>query len=79
MRRFIELLKQNELLKIIDEPLDVELEIPHIAYIEAKKFEEGKALLFTQPIREKKAYKYPVLMNTFCNRKALNLALTRDY
>ncbi|HEC1236881.1 TPA: menaquinone biosynthesis decarboxylase [Campylobacter upsaliensis] len=79
MRHFIELLKQNELLKIIDEPLDVELEIPHIAYIEAKKFEEGKALLFTQPIREKKAYKYPVLMNTFCNQKALNLALTRDY
>lgn len=79
MRRFIEILKENDLLRVIDEPLDVELEIPHIAYIEAKKFEEGKALLFTQPVRDKKPYAYPVLMNTFCNKKALNLAFGRDF
>lgn len=79
MRRFVELLKKNNLLKIIDEPLDVELEIPHIAYIEAKKFEEGKALLFTQPVSGKKAFSYPVLMNAFCNKKALNLAFGRDF
>lgn len=79
MRRFIELLKQNELLKIIDEPVDVELEMAHIAYIEAKKFEAGRALLFTQPVRGKGAYNYPVLMNTFCNQKALNLAFGRDF
>ncbi|EAJ3310907.1 menaquinone biosynthesis decarboxylase, partial [Campylobacter jejuni] len=51
------------------------------AYIEAKKGEKGKALLFKNPIDKKlnKQYKFPVLMNTFCNKKALNLAFGRDY
>ncbi|HED6033122.1 TPA: menaquinone biosynthesis decarboxylase, partial [Campylobacter jejuni] len=53
----------------------------HLAYIEAKKGEKGKALLFKNPIDKKlnKQYKFPVLMNTFCNKKALNLAFGRDY
>ncbi|EFP1366371.1 menaquinone biosynthesis decarboxylase, partial [Campylobacter jejuni] len=53
----------------------------HLAYIEAKKGEKGKALLFKNPIDKKlnKQYKFPVLMNTFCNEKALNLAFGRDY
>ncbi|HED6067262.1 TPA: menaquinone biosynthesis decarboxylase, partial [Campylobacter jejuni] len=60
---------------------DVDLEIAHLAYIEAKKGEKGKALLFKNPIDKKlnKQYKFPVLMNTFCNKKALNLAFGRDY
>ncbi|EAL5480434.1 menaquinone biosynthesis decarboxylase, partial [Campylobacter jejuni] len=39
------------------------------------------ALLFKNPIDKKlnKQYKFPVLMNTFCNEKALNLAFGRDY
>jgi 4-hydroxy-3-polyprenylbenzoate decarboxylase len=37
MDNIIEWLKENGNLKIIDEVLDVELEIPHIAYIEVKK------------------------------------------
>ncbi|EAH5212258.1 menaquinone biosynthesis decarboxylase, partial [Campylobacter jejuni] len=43
--------------------------------------EKGKALLFKNPIDKKlnKQYKFPVLMNTFCNKKALNLAFGRDY
>ncbi|EEU8911324.1 menaquinone biosynthesis decarboxylase, partial [Campylobacter jejuni] len=43
--------------------------------------EKGKALLFKNPIDKKlnKQYKFPVLMNTFCNEKALNLAFGRDY
>ncbi|EAH9132643.1 menaquinone biosynthesis decarboxylase, partial [Campylobacter jejuni] len=47
----------------------------------AKKGEKGKALLFKNPIDKKlnKQYKFPVLMNTFCNEKALNLAFGRDY
>ncbi|EKG8186121.1 menaquinone biosynthesis decarboxylase, partial [Campylobacter jejuni] len=55
--------------------------IAHLAYIEAKKGEKGKALLFKNPIDKKlnKQYKFPVLMNTFCNEKALNLAFGRDY
>ncbi|EIJ6940416.1 menaquinone biosynthesis decarboxylase, partial [Campylobacter jejuni] len=38
-------------------------------------------LLFKNPIDKKlnKQYKFPVLMNTFCNKKALNLAFGRDY
>ncbi|EGM3417740.1 menaquinone biosynthesis decarboxylase, partial [Campylobacter jejuni] len=61
--------------------VDVDLEIAHLAYIEAKKGEKGKALLFKNPIDKKlnKQYKFPVLMNTFCNEKALNLAFGRDY
>ncbi|TQR31844.1 menaquinone biosynthesis decarboxylase [Campylobacter sp. MIT 99-7217] len=81
MKRFIKILKANNLLKIIEEPVDIDLEIAHLAYIEAKKGENGKALLFTKPIskKENKNYEFPVLMNTFCNEKALNLALTRSY
>ncbi|EDA4189553.1 menaquinone biosynthesis decarboxylase, partial [Campylobacter jejuni] len=71
----------NDLLRVIEEPVDVDLEIAHLAYIEAKKGEKGKALLFKNPIDKKlnKQYKFPVLMNTFCNEKALNLAFGRDY
>ncbi|HEC1805191.1 menaquinone biosynthesis decarboxylase [Campylobacter jejuni] len=81
MKEFIQILKENDLLRVIEEPVDVDLEIAHLAYIEAKKGEKGKALLFKNPIDKKlnKQYKFPVLMNTFCNEKALNLAFWRDY
>lgn len=81
MKEFIQILKENNLLRVIEEPVDVDLEIAHLAYIEAKKGEKGKALLFKNPIDKKlnKQYKFPVLMNTFCNEKALNLAFGRDY
>ncbi|EAK5419893.1 menaquinone biosynthesis decarboxylase [Campylobacter jejuni] len=81
MKEFIQILKENDLLRVIEEPIDVDLEIAHLAYIEAKKGEKGKALLFKNPIDKKlnKQYKFPVLMNTFCNKKALNLAFGRDY
>ncbi|EAI8289491.1 menaquinone biosynthesis decarboxylase [Campylobacter coli] len=81
MKDFIKILKDNGLLKVYEEPVDVDLEIAHLAYIEAKKGEKGKALLFKNPIDKKlnKQYKFPVLMNTFCNEKALNLAFGRDY
>ena len=81
MKEFIQILKENDLLRVIEEPVDVDLEIAHLAYIEAKKGEKGKALLFKNPIDKKlnKQYKFPVLMNTFCNENALNLAFERDY
>ncbi|EDP0279441.1 TPA: menaquinone biosynthesis decarboxylase [Campylobacter jejuni] len=81
MKEFIQILKENDLLRVIEELVDVDLEIAHLAYIEAKKGEKGKALLFKNPIDKKlnKQYKFPVLMNTFCNEKALNLAFGRDY
>ncbi|EKK7143138.1 menaquinone biosynthesis decarboxylase [Campylobacter coli] len=81
MKDFIKILKNNDLLKVYEEHIDVDLEIAHLAYIEAKKGENGKALLFKNPVdkRNNKQYKFPVLMNTFCNEKALNLAFGRDY
>ncbi|ELD1483089.1 menaquinone biosynthesis decarboxylase [Campylobacter coli] len=81
MKEFIQILKENDLLRVIEEPVDVDLEIAHLAYIEAKKGENGKALLFKNPIdkQNNKQYKFPVLMNAFCNEKALNLAFGRDY
>ena len=74
MKEAIELLKRNNLLKVIDEELDIYLEIPHIAYVEVKK-EDSKAILFTNVVDKKnnKKFKEPVLMNVFCNEKAVKL------
>jgi 4-hydroxy-3-polyprenylbenzoate decarboxylase len=70
MQDVIQWLKENGNLKIIDEPLDVELEIPHIAYVEVKK-ENSRPILFTNPINKKKNINYdmPVLMNIFANKE----------
>lgn len=66
MRQTIDLLKAHNEIKIITEPLDVELEIPHLAYLEVKR-KESKALLFVNPIDKanKISYETPVLMNLF--------------
>ena len=68
MQDVIGWLKENAGLKVIDEPLDVELEIPHIAYIEVKK-DDSRPLLFTKPINRAKGIEYdmPVLMNIFAS------------
>ncbi len=69
MEDVVEWLKKNGNLKIIDEPLDIELEIPHIAYIEVKG-QNSRPLLFTKPISKSRGIEYdmPVLMNIFANR-----------
>ncbi|MBN2824911.1 MAG: menaquinone biosynthesis decarboxylase [Campylobacterales bacterium] len=69
MKDVVEWLKTHANLKIIDEPLDVELEIPHIAYVEVKKA-NSRPLLFTKLINRAKniAYEIPVLMNIFANK-----------
>jgi len=74
MQKAIELLEKNNLLKIIEDELDIYLEIPHIAYVEIKK-ENSKAILFTNVVDRKNAKKFdiPVLMNVFCNEKAVKL------
>ncbi len=63
-------LKENGNLKIIDEPLDVELEIPHVAYIEVKK-PDSRPLLFSRPVWREKGIEYamPILMNIFANKE----------
>jgi len=53
LQSLLEELKKRHWLKIIDEPLDVFLEIPHVAYVEAK-LTSPKVLLFTHPIDQKK-------------------------
>ncbi|WP_456431233.1 menaquinone biosynthesis decarboxylase [Nitratifractor sp.] len=70
---WIEWLKAEGGLRVIDEPLDVELEIPHIAYAEVKR-PDSRPLLFTRPVWRAKGIEYemPVLMNLFANE-----ALTR--
>ncbi len=70
MNDVVEWLKENGNLKIIDEPLDVELEIPHVAYIEVKT-NNSRPILFTNPINRNKKIKYdiPVLMNIFANKE----------
>ena len=68
MEDVIAWLKENGNLKIIDEPLDVELEIPHVAYVEVKK-PDSRPLLFTRPVWREKGIEYdmPILMNIFAN------------
>lgn len=77
MQNFINLAKEKNLLKIIDTPLDVELEIPYISYIEVKK-KNAKALLFTHPKRGDKFYDTPVLTNIFGSFELLNLIVGKD-
>jgi 4-hydroxy-3-polyprenylbenzoate decarboxylase len=69
MQDVVEWLKVNGNLKIIDEPLDVELEIPHVAYVEVKT-DDSRPILFTNPINRAKdiSYEMPVLMNIFANK-----------
>lgn len=74
MQKIIELLKRENELKVITTPLDIELEIPHIAYIEVKKC-DSKALLFTNPICKKTntTFQIPVLINLFGSFRRLEL------
>lgn len=53
-------------IKVIDAPLDINLEIPHLAYIEAKK-KNPKILMFTSPKEGEKKFDIPVVMNIFAS------------
>jgi len=79
LQRIIDLLSQNNLLRIINDEVDIDLEIPHIAYIEVKK-EDSKALLFTHPISKRlgKCFDIPVLMNVFGSTKATELIFGKN-
>ncbi len=79
MQRTIALLKQHDMLRVIDEPLDIYLEIPHLAYAEIKK-PHAKALLFTTPVDKKnnKTFTTPVLMNVFASYEQTKLIFGRD-
>ncbi len=74
MKNAIELLKEHNLLRVIDAEVDIDLGIPHIAYIEVKK-ENSQALLFTNPVSKRldKKFATPVLMNAFGSHQATEL------
>ena len=69
MDNIIDWLKNNGGVKVIDEEVDIDLEMAHIAYLEVKR-EDSKPLLFTKPVWREKGIRYdmPVLMNLFANR-----------
>lgn len=86
MRELIDVFAQHDELKIFHEPLDISLEIAHIAYVEAKKPGGGKALLFTKPMTRvpdpknpkkihEKFFETPVFMNIFGSKRRLELIL----
>ncbi|MGP1561692.1 MAG: menaquinone biosynthesis decarboxylase [Helicobacteraceae bacterium] len=78
MERTIQLLKDNDELKIIDVPVSTELEIAYISYLETKKPGGGRALLFTKPIKNNKIYKMPVLTNLYGSKKRMELIFDKN-
>ena len=79
MQKTIDLFKKHNELTVIDEPLDIYLEIPHIAYAEVKKEDGGKALLFTNVVDKKTGLRFqePVFMNIFSSYKRCELLFGR--
>lgn len=77
MHKYLNLLKEHGLLKIIDKPCDIELEIAHISYIEVKK-DDSKALIFTNPTNKNGDNFPPVITNIFGSFKALEIIFGRD-
>lgn len=77
MEATIALLQRHNELETIDTPLDIYLEIPQLAYIEAKRANGGKALLFTKPMRGEQPCAMPVLMNVFGSFKRVELIATK--
>lgn len=75
----IKLLDSFGEIRYINEPLDIYLEIPHLAYAEVKKEDGGKALVFTRPIDKKsnKTFDTPVVMNLFGSYKRCELLFGR--
>jgi len=77
LNRVIEELKAQGQLRVIDEEVDIDLEMAHIAYIEVKK-EPSHALLFTKPIKGDKKFDMPVLMNLFGTFERTEMLFGRD-
>lgn len=76
MREWIDKFKEAELLKVVDEPVDINLQLGHIAYIEVKK-DDSKALLFTKPVDSSGRVYPPVFANTFGSMKAVELVFQK--
>jgi 4-hydroxy-3-polyprenylbenzoate decarboxylase len=72
LKEFLEELKSENELLIIDEPVDPVLEVTEIAH--RALLMNKPALLFTKPIGSK----YPLLMNTYASDRRVELALQKD-
>lgn len=72
LKEFLEKLKTEQELLIIDEPVDPVLEVTEIAH--RALLMNKPALLFTKPIGSK----YPLLMNTYASDRRVELALQKD-
>ena len=69
--------KLKPFIKEIETPLDVNLEIPHLAYIEAKK-EKPQILLFKNPVEDGKKFDIPVMMNIFANDEVVETIFGKE-
>lgn len=72
LKEFLEKLKSEQELLIIDVPVDPVLEVTEIAH--RALLMNKPALLFTKPIGSK----YPLLMNTYASDRRVELALQKD-
>lgn len=72
LKEFLEKLKSEQELLIIDEHVDPVLEVTEIAH--RALLMNKPALLFTKPIGSK----YPLLMNTYASDRRVELALQKD-
>ncbi len=74
MKNYIDILEKNGFLKVIEDELDVDLEIPHVAYVEVKQ-DSSKAILFKNPVSKRlgKKFDMPVLMNIYGSFEATRL------
>jgi len=79
MHDIVKWLDENGGLRVIEEEVDVELEMAHMAYIETKR-EKPLPLLFKRPVYGKKGIEYdmPVLMNIFANEELTRKILGDD-
>ncbi|MDR3162842.1 MAG: menaquinone biosynthesis decarboxylase [Helicobacteraceae bacterium] len=78
MNIWIERLKRAGELRVIEQCVDVNLEMAHIAYAEAKKCDSSQALLFTSPMENSKLFDMPVLMNLFGSKKRMEMIFGAD-
>ncbi len=79
MQKTIDLLQKHNEITVIEDELDIYLEIPHLAYMEVKKEDGGKALLFTHPVDRKnnRHFDVPVVMNLYGSYKRTELLFGR--
>jgi 4-hydroxy-3-polyprenylbenzoate decarboxylase len=77
-RAFLDALDKAGELTRVGVPIDTELVITEWADREMKSPGGGKALLFEQPVVDRKVSEFPVAINTMGSRKRIAMALSRD-